>query len=42
MAAGRRIGRVRASCWHAFLCLRWENNTGEKGPYGEIHSATIP
>jgi hypothetical protein len=25
-----------------YFCLRWENNIGEKGPYGEIYSATIP
>ncbi|MDR1216313.1 MAG: hypothetical protein LBK25_06500 [Treponema sp.] len=24
------------------LCLRWENNVGDKGPWGEISSAIIP
>jgi hypothetical protein len=25
-----------------YLCLRWENTRGEKGPWGEIQSAIIP
>jgi hypothetical protein len=25
-----------------YFCLRWETNTNEKGPYGEIYSAIIP
>ena len=25
-----------------YLCLRWENNRGEKGPWGEIVSTTVP
>ncbi|WP_062429633.1 hypothetical protein [Treponema endosymbiont of Eucomonympha sp.] len=26
----------------AYICLRWENTTGEKGPWGEISSAIVP
>jgi hypothetical protein len=25
-----------------WFCLRWENNRGQKGPWGEIYSAVIP
>jgi hypothetical protein len=25
-----------------YFCLRWENTTGQKGPWGEIQSAIIP
>ncbi|MDR2466174.1 MAG: hypothetical protein LBD35_02170 [Prevotellaceae bacterium] len=25
-----------------YLCLRWENNRGEKGPWGEIVKTTVP
>jgi hypothetical protein len=25
-----------------YLCLRWENNRGEKGPWGEIVAAIVP
>jgi hypothetical protein len=25
-----------------YLCARWENTTGQKGPWNEIHSVTIP
>ncbi|MDR3238103.1 MAG: hypothetical protein LBT84_06340, partial [Spirochaetia bacterium] len=25
-----------------YFCLRWENNKGQKGPWGEIVSAVIP
>lgn len=25
-----------------YICLRWENTRGEKGPYGEIVSAIVP
>ncbi|MDR2030914.1 MAG: hypothetical protein LBP86_01340 [Azoarcus sp.] len=25
-----------------YFCLRWEGNTGLKGPYGEIYSVVIP
>jgi hypothetical protein len=25
-----------------YFCLRWEGNTGLKGPYGEIGSAIVP
>jgi hypothetical protein len=25
-----------------FFCLRWENNKGDKGPWGEIVSAVVP
>ena len=25
-----------------YFCLRWEGNTGLKGPYGEIHNAIVP
>jgi hypothetical protein len=25
-----------------YFCFRWENNTGKKGPWGEIASAIIP
>lgn len=25
-----------------YFCLRWDSNTGLKGPYGEIYSAVVP
>jgi hypothetical protein len=25
-----------------YFCLRWEGNTGLKGPYGEIYNAIVP
>jgi type II restriction/modification system DNA methylase subunit YeeA len=25
-----------------YICPCWENNKGEKGPYGEIYKAIVP
>jgi hypothetical protein len=25
-----------------YFCLRWEGNSGQKGPYGEIYNAIVP
>ncbi|MDR0717551.1 MAG: hypothetical protein LBF50_09055 [Azoarcus sp.] len=25
-----------------YFCLRWEGNTGLKGPYGEIYNTIVP
>jgi hypothetical protein len=25
-----------------YICLRWENNKGDKGPWGEIMEAIVP
>jgi hypothetical protein len=27
---------------YLYLCLRWENSRGEKGPWSKIHRVTIP